>query len=237
MAEKTIFPGMATPVADAQASNHGSMYPGMPTPVETKASATESKPVMGFLYSVSKTTYGEYWPLYVGPNTIGRGAANAICLSEASVSDTHATVVIRKMQKQGSSNGIFVFVQDTGSMFGTQLNGDTLDFNPRECKSGDIITIGTNYELLLIIIDPEELGLHPKPDFQSTVKANPQSQPEAVTSVNPGWIGFQNNGNPKGTIVGNGGMAQQPSGGYSEGHQSAANPFDSRKATIYMPKK
>lgn len=240
MAEKTIFPGMAAPAAAPaapQAPANGTMYPGMAAPApEQKSANSGSKPIMGFLFSVSKTPYGEYWPLYVGPNTIGRGANNSICLSEASVSDSHATIVIRKMQRQGSSNGTFVFVQDTGSMCGTLLNGDTLDFNPRECKSGDVITIGANYELFLIIVDPDALGLQTKPDFQSTAKAAPAAAPSPA--VNPGWVGFQNGGQPKGTLAGGPGMGfGQPANPAEQGQPGGANPFDSRKATIYMPNK
>lgn len=242
MAEKTIFPGMAAPsaapAAAPQAPANGTMYPGMAAPApEQKSNNSGSKPIMGFLFSVSKTPYGEFWPLYVGPNTIGRGSSNAICLAESSVSDSHATIVIRKMQKQGSNNGIFVFVQDTGSMCGTLLNGDTLDFNPRECKSGDIITIGANYELLLIIVDPDALGLQPKPDFQATDKAAAAAAPSPA--ANSGWVGFQTAGQPKGTLAGGPGMGfgQMPAEPDPDSQRPSANPFDTRKATIYMPKK
>ena len=78
------------------------MYPGMPS----SDSGAGSKPVMGFLYSVSRTPLGEWWPLYVGPNRIGRAANCEISLQEASVSDNHATLVIRKMQNNGANAGV-----------------------------------------------------------------------------------------------------------------------------------
>lgn len=212
-------------------NNNKTVYPGMPAvgaengnqAMFTAPKKDPGKPILGFLYSVSRTAYGEYWPLYVGPNAIGRGDKNAICLSEASVSDNHATLVIRRMQNNGENNGIFVFLQDTGSMFGTMLNGITLDFNPKECHSGDIITIGANYELYLVLIDPQSLGLTQKEDFKA-VDALPQIDP--VVPQNPAtWVpqqpvGLQAGDAAKGTTPGN-----------------SATPFDGRKPTIYMPSK
>ena len=100
-------------------------------------------------------------------------------------------------------------------MYGTMLNGVTLDFNPRECKNGDIITIGANYELYVILIDPNALGLATKEGFQSI---------EAEPAEGPGWAP----NSPVGMNVGDGHKGTQPGSG---------SPFDGRKATIYMPKK
>lgn len=215
-ASKTVYPGMPTSGNGGIQGNNPqhpmTQFPGMSQMPETEKG--RGKPIMGFLFSVSKTAYGEYWPLYVGPNTIGRGSNCSICLKEASVSDNHATLVIRKMQNKGENNGVFVFIQDTGSMCGTMLNGVTLDFNPKECKNGDIITIGTNYELYFILVDPDSLGLAPKEDFQVS---------GTKVETGPGWvpqppIGMNAGDAPKGTQPGTG-----------------STPFDGRKPTIYMP--
>lgn len=217
-ASKTVYPGMS--VSDNvgfQGNNQQhpmTQFPGMGQNRETNNN--QGKPIMGFLFSVSKTPFGEYWPLYVGPNTIGRGGKNSICLEEASVSDNHATIVIRKMLNKGENSGVFVFIQDTGSMYGTMLNGVTLDFNPKECKNGDIITIGANYELYFILVDTESLGLSPKEDFER-IDTTPES--------GSGWVpqpmvGMSVGDAPKGTQPGTG-----------------STPFDGRKPTIYMPKK
>lgn len=217
-ASKTVYPGMpASGNGGFQGNNPQhpmTQFPGMGQNSETDKS--QGKPIMGFLFSVSKTAYGEFWPLYVGPNTIGRGNNCSICLKEASVSDNHATLVIRKMQNKGENNGVFVFIQDTGSMCGTMLNGVTLDFNPKECKNGDIITIGANYELYFILVDPDSLGLSPKDEFQAS---------ETKVETGPGWVpqppvGMNAGDAPKGTQTGTG-----------------TTPFDGRKPTIYMPKK
>lgn len=217
---QTVYPGMPANGSPFQPGNPANQHPmtQFPGGNDGAASGKETgKPIMGFLYSVSKTANGEYWPLYVGPNTIGRGGSCAIKLKEATVSENHATLVIRKMMNNGEKEGIFVFVQDTGSTVGTMLNGVTLNFSPKECKNGDIITIGANYELYLILVDPDAVGLAPKEDFKSV---------EVKSDINvPAWgatppMGVNTGNQPKGT---------QPGAGSS--------PFDGRKPTIYMPKK
>lgn len=184
-------------------------FPGMPSP---SVSGDSTKPVMGFLYSVSKTPYGEYWPLYVGPNRIGRSLSCEVPLMEASVSENHATLVIRKMHNNGENAGVFVFLQDTGSMYGTMLNGVTLDFNPKECKSGDIISIGENYELYFVLVDTDALGLKQKPDFKSVLT----DQSVSSSDFPQGYVQT-----PKGTAPGN-----------------SSSPFDSdSKKTIFLSPK
>ena len=235
MATKTVLPGMSNDNLGANqfsarfsSASSGTVLPGMSQPVNSE-NEKASKPILGFLYSVSKTPFGEFWPLYLGQNTIGRSKNSSICLSEASVSENHATIVIRKMQHQGTNNGIFVFVQDTGSTCGTLLNGDTLDFSPRECKSGDVVTIGANYELYLIIVNPEDLHLAPKKEFQPIAS---ESTGSPVSAFNPrDWahnpVGMNAGGAPKGTVP----EAQA----MDQASQQSSNPFNSRKATIYMP--
>lgn len=56
------------------------------------------KPVVGFLYSISRQGIGEYWPLYQGQNTIGSSPKCDVCLREGTVSGDHAVDVIRKMK-------------------------------------------------------------------------------------------------------------------------------------------
>jgi hypothetical protein len=233
MATKTVLPGMSTdaPSATTQFApkkSAATIVPGAPQRANSDNDTnTSSRPILGFLYSVSRTAFGEFWPLYLGSNAIGRSRNCQICLPETSVSDSHATLVIRRMQHKGTKSGLFVFVQDSGSTCGTLINGDTLDFNPRECKSGDVITIGANYELYLILVDPETLKLYPKEAFKS---ADGNSSP--ANGFNPmGWaqgpVGMNAGGAPKGTIP------EMP--GASEPAQPSSNPFNSRKATIYMP--
>lgn len=223
MSEKTVYPG--APVSNVDYAQNmtpspnfkpqfegGTQFPGLQS-VPSEGRPVSKKPILGFLYSVSKDSNGEYWPLYLGANTIGRSSDSTVCLAETSVSGQHATLVIRQMQNKGEDAGLFVFIQDTGSMCGTLVNGITLDFSPRECKSGDIITIGENYELYFILIEPKALGLLPKPDFKSSVKSDPVQSPVLSPNIYSGNV-------HKGTLAGDG-----------------YNSLEGKMATMYKPQK
>ena len=123
---------------------------------------TMSKPIVGFLYSVSRSAAGEYWPLQIGQNTIGQSPSCHVVLPEGTVSSEHAVLVVRKMKNPGK---VIASISDARSTNGTMLNGVSLGFSAEECHNGDIITIGDNYDLLLILVDTEELGLKPVPNF------------------------------------------------------------------------
>lgn len=56
------------------------------------------KPVVGFAYSISRSPVGEFWPLHVGQNTIGKDPGCDIVLNEGTVSAEHAVLVVRKMK-------------------------------------------------------------------------------------------------------------------------------------------
>ena len=131
-------------------------------PQQPKKPITTGKPVVGFLYSISRTAAGEYWPLQIGQNIIGQGPNCDIMLPEGTVSSEHAVLVVRKMKKPEK---VIASLSDARSTNGTMLNGESLGFSAVECKNGDIITIGDNYELLLILIDAPTLGLSVSENF------------------------------------------------------------------------
>lgn len=122
-------------------------------------------PVVGFLYSISRLGIGEYWPLHIGRNTIGRSKDNDICLAEASVSELHASLNIKQMK---STKRILVSIRDEGSSNGIFVNDEELDYSVREIFNNDRILIGENYMLVLIIIDAIALGLEVSSNFQAT---------------------------------------------------------------------
>lgn len=154
-------------------SNHrGTVVPGMKATAEpagdaqgraTSAKVAQSgKPIVGFLYSVSRTPFGEYWPLKIGPNTIGLNPECDIVLPEGTVSGEHAVLVVRQIKNTGS---IIAAIADEKSTNGTMINGETIGFSAEECKNGDVITIGNNYELVLILIDAAKMNLAVSKDF------------------------------------------------------------------------
>ncbi len=144
------------------------------------------KPVVGFLYSVSRTAAGEYWPLHIGQNTIGQNSNSDIVLSEGTVSSDHAVLVVRKMKKPEK---VIASISDARSTNGTMINGESLGFTAVECHNGDIITIGDNYELYLILIDPSTLGLSVSENFISLAEeeeAGPADMPLEPGATRPG---------------------------------------------------
>lgn len=177
--KKTIAPGMNgyafnesgnaddfyTRGKDSRNGHKSTYYSGMgqqsnqqqsaakPTPASIQSQA---KPVIGFLYSISKTLSGEFWPLYVGQNTIGSSSDCDIVLSEATVSQEHAVLVIRKMK---SPEKVIASLTDARSTNGTIRNGQSLGFSAEECFNGDVLTFGDNYTCLLILIDSASSGL------------------------------------------------------------------------------
>lgn len=146
----------------------GTVVPGMmenedaSTPNESKSPSKQQaqkvfhpgKPIVGFLYSISRTPAGEFWPLQIGPNTIGQNPGSDIVLAEGTVSTDHALIVTRQVK-----GGIIAAITDTRSTNGTMINGEAIGFSAEECHNGDIITIGNNYQFVLILVDTAKLGL------------------------------------------------------------------------------
>lgn len=149
------------PSANSYSAN-GTYVPGMQAEVVKEASgpqnvrSNDGEPVVGFLYSISRMGIGEYWPLHLGANTIGRSGDCDIQLKEASVSDKHAALNIKRMK---TTQTLIASVTDTGSKNGMYLNDEELDYNQHSCKNGDVLTVGTCYQLLLVLINATEYGL------------------------------------------------------------------------------
>lgn len=131
-------------------------------PSNATVHALSSKPVVGFLYSISRTSVGEYWPLHVGSNTIGSSAKCEIQLSEATVSGEHADLVVRQMKKPTK---LIASIADARSTNGTMINGESLGFSAQECFNGDVITFGEHYQCVLLLVDPKVYGLEVSADF------------------------------------------------------------------------
>lgn len=166
---KTIIPGMED--AYTEQSNFGmgggnaqdgTKVPNMMGATSSNANVSNSKPVIGFLYSISKSASGEFWPLHIGSNHIGRSNKCDVNLGEATVSEQHAVLVIQQMK---NPEKVIAWINDSGSTCGTMINGESLGFDRRECFNGDIITIGEHYDLLFILIDSKQLGLNVCRDY------------------------------------------------------------------------
>lgn len=199
---ETFVPGMqdnAPGVADIQSNQ-----------------AKGNTPVVGFLYSISRKGIGEYWPLHLGTNTIGRSSDCDIVLKERSVSEHHATLSIKQMK---STKKLIASIRDVGSKNGMYLNEEELDYDNHTCKLNDIITVGANYKLLLLLIDAEQYGLSVSEDFAATEDDDDAS----FGAVPGGFAGDDTQGrfNPynsenrnvdTGTVDLNGGQQNKPGG-------------------------
>lgn len=168
---KTIIPGMEEAYKEHTSSfinNNKQIETCVISPlgnVPTTPSMNNQKPIVGFLYSISKHTSGEFWPLHIGSNTIGRSANCDVSLGEATVSEEHAVLVVRQMK---NPEKIIASICDSRSTCGTMINGESLGFDQRECFNGDIITIGEHYDLFFILIDAKQIGLNVCRGFMPT---------------------------------------------------------------------
>ena len=211
---KTIIPGMEEayteqPNFGRQNSKvqDGTCVPNPFGTVPNSVNASNQKPVIGFLYSISKSGSGEYWPLRIGSNTIGRSDNCNVSLGEATVSEQHAVLVVQQMK---NPEKIIAWINDSGSTCGTMVNGESLGFDKRECFNGDIITIGEHYDLYFILIDAKQIGLNVCRDFISTqpstkIDNRPKNwgNPYAAPSNNHFTQGYeQDNVNLQGGTIG-----------------------------------
>ncbi|MBP5776808.1 MAG: FHA domain-containing protein [Prevotella sp.] len=185
-AKGTVVPGMEGAVTNAA---------NIPTPQSQQNKPATGKPVVGFLYSISRTAFGEYWPVHIGQNTIGQNPASDIVLPEGTVSSDHAVLVVRKMK---NPEKVIASISDARSTNGTMLNGESLGFSAVDCKNGDIITIGDNYELLLVLVDAPALGLKVREDFipvqtdglsTDDIPGSPYTNPTSQTIPGSGYAG------------------------------------------------
>ncbi len=208
---KTVIPGMED--AYTEQSNFGKQNLNgqsdtcVPNTFGVDISGMErtiQKPIIGFLYSISRFGHSEYWPLHIGSNSIGRVNKNHICLNEATVSEEHAILVVQQMK---NPEKVIAWINDSGSTCGTMINGESLGFDRRECVNGDIITIGEHYDLYLILIDAKQIGLNIHRDFiptQGQVSESHQpSNPYVAPSQNRFTQGYgQGGSNPQEGTVG-----------------------------------
>ena len=170
---RSVYPGMETP------NNGGATIPRDSRPAQPTRG--NGKPIVGFLYSISRTGVGEFWPLHIGQNIIGNSSECDIILGEGTVSQKHANLHINKMKKPEKTEAT---ISDLGSTNGTLVNENSVSVaRPVECVNGDIITIGENYDLLLLLIDTKAIGLHLAENFYDVRNEEEDFNPEGGFST------------------------------------------------------
>lgn len=190
----------------------GTVVPGMeqmaPGAKVKEPNDGNSSPVVGFLYSISRQGIGEYWPIHLGTNKIGRSEECSICLRENTVSDLHAELYVKQMK---TTHKILASIKDVGSKNGIFVNDEELDYSTHECFNNDLITIGLNYKLLLILIDAESLGLSVSENFMAVQE---EEEPEIpFQPQNTGFNPYDHNRRPTtGTVAMDGSQGTEPGG-------------------------
>ena len=179
--DQNLVNGLYSRTTSSESANYGGTYvPGMSDNVveETlpEKKSRNGEPVVGFLYSISRKGIGEYWPLHLGANIIGRSSKCDVQLKEMSVSEKHATLNVKRMK---STNALIASVRDTGSKTGMYLNDEELDYDNHACKNGDVLTVGTCYQLLVILVNANEYGLSVAEKFM------PYEEPKRVEIETP----------------------------------------------------
>lgn len=127
----------------------------------------QDRPIAGILFSVSRTQRGEIFPVYLGRNTIGSDPECDICLAEHTVSPAHAVLAVRRIR---NTDGTMIFqatLTDSGSEYGTQLDGRPLEYDRLTCNGGEIIEAGCSYRLLLQLFDTVGHHLEVDPAFRA----------------------------------------------------------------------
>lgn len=209
---RTVIPGMEraytapdsanpTYAPSGTATGNKTYVPGMQSNASRAAAPGNSKPVVGFLYSVSRMGFGEYWPLHVGSNSIGRSSDCQVNLQEATVSEQHANLVIRIMK---NPEKVIASICDSQSTCGTLINGESLGFDPRECMNGDVITVGEHYDLYFILIDVKQIGLKVSEGFipvQAAAQVPGATYPPG-TQVRPPVNPYENTARQNGPVPG-----------------------------------
>ena len=138
-------------------------------------------------------------------------------MPEGTVSKEHAVLVVRKMK---NPEKVIASISDARSTNGTMLNGVSLGFSAEECKNGDVITIGDNYQMYLILVDAAALGLKVSEDFIAIDEPGPNmelgSEIPAGYTRPEGQFGppqFGGGFNPNGGTVGFDGSRNNDKGG------------------------
>lgn len=160
--KRTFVPGMKRKIISTDGSQQDTPKP-QPFKIEL-----QSRPIAGILYSVSKDSYGELFPVYVGRNTIGNSDDADVYLSEESISSVHALILIRKISMADGSKKSTMTISDSGSKHGTFINDIPLDEDIVPISTSDLIRFGKTYRFQFIPLDPDVVGLFTSSDFKAT---------------------------------------------------------------------
>lgn len=142
----------------------------------------QDRPITGILYSVSRDSLGELFPLYEGRNTIGNNPDSDVYLSEGSIAFKHAVILVRKINDENQMPTLNVGITDYESQFGSFVNEERLGFDKRQLSGGEIIRIGNSYEFLFLLFKPWKQSLKEAGDFEQVKRVSPINNGNTITS-------------------------------------------------------
>lgn len=158
---RTFIPGMKRKSYDAAPQAEEA-------PSQTVRLDLQSRPLAGVLYSVSRNSLGEIFPVYIGRNSIGSQPVSDIYLSEKTVSPEHALLLIRKLSLPDGTRRVTMSISDYSTEYGTKVNDQCLDEDVVEIQSGDTLQIGRAYRFVFIPLDAEQYDLFTATNFEAT---------------------------------------------------------------------
>lgn len=136
----------------------------------------QERPLAGILFSVSRDSCGEIYPLYVGRNTIGSEAECDVYLPEDTVSSNHAVLLVRMLPNNDGGRTMTASITDYDSEFGTIVNGASVEYDSVRLSGREMITIGKAYNLLFVPLDRSALGLFPSASFKALPRKDFRSE-------------------------------------------------------------
>lgn len=125
--------------------------------------------IAGVLFSISKSLFGEIYPVYMGYNSIGRAEESDIRLQEETISYQHGHIRVFRDDVTGEFSASF---SDTGSQGGSSVNGSDAQYETVVLNDGDTLDLGDHYRFLFRIFNSCNLPLFENSDFKDV------SQPE-----------------------------------------------------------
>jgi len=125
----------------------------------------QDRTIVGALFSISRFPTGEIFPIYIGRNTIGSDRDSDVFLPEETVSPNHAVMLVRSVEGEMVERGLKIYLTDYDSEYGTRIGDVALEYEKLECHDRDVISVGSNYKLLLCLFDAERCGLRIADDF------------------------------------------------------------------------
>lgn len=126
----------------------------------------QSRTMVGTLFSISRLSTGELFPIYVGRNTIGSDPECDISLAEETVSPKHAVLLVRAIVDDEGRRQLRFYLTDYDSEYGTRLGDVALEYDKMECHDHDVITVGRSYKFLLCLFDAAGYGLFVDSEFK-----------------------------------------------------------------------